>query len=442
MRTRHLPVAYAFEVPSYDVEVDCHHGPARRLVIAYCFTPYVDTSGTVAAKRIRMRGEPVDVIQNAMDEIREVDPGLDLLTEGLIRRRAVLPTPSRFSSWASIEEWCTAGLAQVDRWINTSRADGDVFPDGLPWNSMYSRSHFIASHFLAALIKARYPQIEWEAELSDPCSADATGGPRVAHANTDSDMYAELISIMWSARQSPPESNNVFEWAEALTYALADEVVFTNANQATYMQGRCDDASLRERLEGVSRVAHHPQLPERYYSMDRAPIELEPGTIHIAYFGNFYGKQSPVAAVLAMADLEPELRANVRLHLFTPKSARLDELVTELDVGDAVRVEPFLPFLQFLEISRRMDILLVVDYPLPRGADVNPFLLSKWGDYRGSGTPVWGMLEETSVLSTMSDPAMQFRTPVGHRSAAAQLLSRLARAEIDVQRVRDFTRVD
>ena len=49
--------------------------PARRLVIAYCFVPYVDTSGTVAAKRVCLQGEPVDVIQNEMSSLRAIDPG-------------------------------------------------------------------------------------------------------------------------------------------------------------------------------------------------------------------------------------------------------------------------------------------------------------------------------------------------------------------------------
>jgi hypothetical protein len=40
---------------------------------------------------------------------------------------------------------------------------------------------------------------------------------------------------------------------------------------------------------------------------------------------------------------------------------------------------------------------------------------------------VWGILEESSVLSATDDPALQFRTPVGHATAAAQLLSQLAR---------------
>lgn len=400
--------------------------PARRLVIAYCFVPYVDTSGTVAAKRVCLRGEPVDVIQNEMGGLRAVDPGLDLVADGQVRRRAVLPTPTYFAAWRSIVAWCEEGMKQVERWTAESARSGDLLESGIPWSSMFSRSHFVASHFLAALVKAEHPEIEWEAEFSDPCSADATGAERHA-AMFDSPLWDRLRGLLVDAGWEPPASENVFEWAEVLVYAFADRILFTNAQQAEYMAGRCADQRLADRLREHTVAAHHPMLPEKFYSMDRAPVELEEGVINIAYFGNFYGKQSPIAAVEAMGVLPPEQRERLRLHIFTQPTETLREVVADMGLEDTVKVEKFLPFLQFLEIARRMDILLVVDYPLPKGAERNPFLLSKWGDYRGSGTPVWGILEESSVLSATDDPALQFRTPVGHATAAAQLLSRLAR---------------
>lgn len=405
--------------------------PARRLVIAYCFVPYVDTSGTVAAKRVCLRGEPVDVIQNEMSSIRATDPGLDLVADGQVRRRAVLPTKTYFSAWTSIVDWCEAGMTQVADWAQESGEAGSLLESGVPWSSMFSRSHFVASHFLAALVKAEHPEMEWEAEFSDPCSADATGAERHAPM-VEGPMWDRFRGLLLDAGWEPPTSDNVFEWAEVLVYAFADRILFTNAQQAEYMAQRCEvsDARLAERLRERTVAAHHPMLPQQFYAMDRAPVELEPGVIHIAYFGNFYGKQSPVAAVEGMGMLPREQRERLRLHIFTKPTDTLREIVAGMGLEDVVKVEEFLPFLQFLEIAQRMDILLVVDYPLPKGAERNPFLLSKWGDYRGSGTPVWGILEESSVLSSTDDPALQFRTPVGHATAAAQLLSRLARGVV------------
>lgn len=402
-------------------------GIARRLVVSYCFAPYVDTSGTVAAKRVCLRGEPVDLIQNDMGRLRGTDPGLELIAGDLVRRRAALPTVTRFSSWVSVREWCEAGLEQVERWRVESMSRDEIPPGAdLPWSTMYSRSHFVASHFLAALVKSEHPEIRWEAEFSDPCSRDATGDRRYAELRND-ELLERFRDVLRDAGVTPPDSDNVYEWAETLVFALADDIQFTNENQAGYMIGYCQDPELARRARRHTATTHHPVLPERFYGMAEAPLDLEPSRVHVGYFGNFYGQQSPIAALQGMALLDPELRKGVKLHIFTAPTAPLARRVRELKVEDAVDVQRFLPFLQFLAMAKRMDVLLVVDYPLPQDATRNPFLLSKWGDYKGSGTAIWGILEESSILSAMNDPSLCYRTPVGHVVAAAQLLSQLAR---------------
>ena len=62
-------------------------GLANKLVISFCFPPYVDTSGNVMAKRIRNMNDVVEVIYNKMDKVREVDPDLNLLIDDLIENR-------------------------------------------------------------------------------------------------------------------------------------------------------------------------------------------------------------------------------------------------------------------------------------------------------------------------------------------------------------------
>lgn len=62
--------------------------PARRLVVAYAFAPYADTSAVAATKRVAVEGVPVDVVSNRMDDLRGTDDTLDELVAGLVRRRA------------------------------------------------------------------------------------------------------------------------------------------------------------------------------------------------------------------------------------------------------------------------------------------------------------------------------------------------------------------
>lgn len=410
--------------------------PARRLVIAYAFPPYADTSATIAAKRVLEHGSRVDLLQNELDRIRRTDPTLELIAGHLVSRRQVLPTRARFAGWPSIEDWCRDGRSQVDLWREESAARGELVEGtDLPWTSLYSRAHFIASHLLAALVKADHPQLLWEAEFSDPCSRDVTGGERVHLVQRDG-LLEKFEAAIRGAGFEPPESDNVYIWVETMTYALADTIVFTNENQADYMIGLIDDPALAGRVRGRSTFSHHPTLPERFYRISDVKLDLDPDRVSIGYFGNVYGTRSLLPLLDAMALLDETLRCRLRLHIFTSKPSELRRRVKARGVGDVVQVRPYVPFFDFLALTTQFDVLLAVDSLLPANAPSNPFLVSKWSDYKGSGRAVWAMLEESSVLSRMDDPALVYRTPVGHLSATAQMLSQLARRMVKARRLR------
>ncbi len=386
-------------------------GVARRLVTSYCFPPYSDTASVVAAKRVLERGEPVDVISNAMDAIRSQDAGLVELCGGLVRRHAAVPSRTAFSSWGSIVGYRELGLETFLRW---EQLQGE-------YASVYSRAQFAASHFLAAEVKMLRPGVSWDAEFSDPLSHDVLGAARSAPAVEDR-VLARLRSAVDAAGFAPPVGLNALEWCEVAAFALADSVMFTNAHQRDFMLDRCHDPVLAERVAGVAVVAPHPTLPREFYRMTSSDYPLEPGRSHIGYFGNFYANRG-VAGVLDALDLLADgVRTRVTLHVFTSKPEALAEVVGRRELGDCVRVNPFVGFLDFLALSERMDALLVNDAVSPSGS-ANPFLPSKWSDYRGSGTVVWGVVEEGSPLD--SQP-LDHRSPIEHVTAAAQVLQRIA----------------
>src|SRR5690606_8881407 len=103
----------------------------------------------------------------------------------------------------------------------------------------------------------------------------------------------------------------------------------------------------------------------------------------------------------ALAGLPRGLRDRLLVHVFTSKVDELAESVGDAGLADVVRVNPYVPYLEFLNLADRMDVLLVNDAVTPPGGTVNPFLPSKWSDYRGSSTPVWAIVEEGSSLSRM-----------------------------------------
>lgn len=395
------------------VSPDTGQRSTRDLVISYCFPPYVDTSAIVAAKRVREMGRPVDVLQNRMRTERSTDPGLATIADHLVVRRQQLPSPTLFSSWRGITGFTQRGLQRALEWDRDSEG----------YARMYSRAHFTASHVLAARVAMRRPGLEWTAEFSDPLSRDVTGAVR--HAPTrDDDLLEALGEGIRAAGFAPPTSGNSFEWAEHLAFALADTVVFTNEHQRDLMLEPVTDPALVTRVLERSRVSPHPTLPESFYTMADPDHPLPEDRRNIGYFGNFYATRGIGSVLAALEALPRRLRDEVCLHVFAGRPEQVDAEVRRRGLEDCVRSGPFLGYLEFLALCRRMDVLLVSDAVTQGLLATNPFLPSKWSDYRGSGTPVWGMVEPGSVLD--SQP-LHHRSPVDHASAAVQVLAQIAR---------------
>jgi glycosyltransferase involved in cell wall biosynthesis len=369
------------------------------------------------------------VLQNEMDEIRPLDPTLEMIAGHLVWRRGVLRTESRFSGWKSIVAWCEEGRRHTEQWIAESAERGELLEGSrLPWSTLYSRAHFIASHFLAALIKIDHPQLEWEAEFSDPCSRDVTGAERFS-PTSDDELRAHLAEAIRAAGFTPPQSDNANVWVEQVAYALADRIVFTNENQAEYMIGLIEDAALAERVRERATVSHHPEPPERFYRVSDVHLDVDPRKVNIGYFGNVYGTRSLVPLLDAVALLDEEDRSRLALYIYTSTAEELQEDVEERGIEDVVHVHPFVSYFDHLALTTQLDVLLAVDALRPANAPSNPFLVSKWSDYKGSGRAIWLMYEESSVLARMDHPALVYRTPTDHMSAALQLLATLARTD-------------
>ncbi|WP_131106308.1 hypothetical protein [Ornithinimicrobium sufpigmenti] len=386
--------------------------PATDLVLSYCFPPYVDTAAIVAAKRVRAMGRPVDVIQNQMAPQRAVDEGLATIADHLVVRRNAVDSATYFSSWKSIVRWCELGLQQALEWDR----------EGPGYERVYSRAHFSASHVLAARFKLLRPGVRWTAEFSDPLSHDVKG--EVRHAPADDDALLQVLEAgVRRAGFAPPASRNVYEWAEVVAFALADQILFTNAHQRDLMVQAVPDAALRERILRIATVSPHPTLEPSFYRMGSPTYALEPGRRHIAYFGNFYATRGMGTVLDALEVLPREQRDRLCLHVFAGKADDLLSQVHQRGLGDVVRAGPFVSFLDFLALCRRMDVLLVNDAMTSGVLPANPFLPSKWSDYKGSGTPVWGIVERGSILDGQD---LAYRSLVGYPSAAVQVLAQIA----------------
>ncbi|WP_052136055.1 glycosyltransferase [Arthrobacter sp. PAMC 25486] len=379
-------------------------GKARDLVVSYCFAPFSDTSAVVAAKAIVERGNIVDVISNNMAGVRRKDSSLTTIAGRYVENSVTIDAPPSFAGWEHISEFVTKGTAVANR--QDARVGG--------YRTLYSRVLWPGSHFLAARFKLSHPQVVWTAEFSDPVSADAKGRPRKGSLTRDA-LFEEYARGVRAAGFPVLKTDNLFEWCEFLTYVLADEITFTNHNQRDYMVARIANKKLRRRVLDKATVRFHPVPPQRSYTVLPSDYQLSPHVVNIGYFGAFYDNRGLDDVLTALVNAPMDVRRQVRLHVFTDRPKDFGAKVKSLGLAGNVLFQRYLPYLEFLNVSTRFDVLVVNDVERGGELPINPFLPSKYSDYVGSGSQIWGLVDEGSPLSQRD---IAYKSPVGNGAAA------------------------
>ena len=384
---------------------------AATLVIAYAFPPFADTSAMVMARRLNRQARSFDVVVQDMSNIRTTDDFSESLVKPYLGRKFTVPAPATFGHWGQIERFVDVGMAQVD-----ARIAG-----GHTYQSLYSRAMFPASHILAALIKVRYPQLRWVAEFSDPLRHDSSGAPRIAHM-PESVVRSEIQAALTSAFPTLTSDTNMWSWIEDFCFGLADEVVFTNDNQRELMT-REAPPEVRGRIAEIGVVSPHPTLPAPFYQVARPQYELPSDRVNLGYFGVFYASRGVGELTAALADLPGDMRDNVLLHVFTNKPDETRPQVEALGLARHVRVNGFVPYLDFLNLSTRFDWLVVSDARVSETHGINPYLPSKYSDYAGSGTRILGLVEPGSALDALR---LDAKAELGDTAATVRVLTAIA----------------
>lgn len=381
-------------------------GMARDLAVSYCFAPYADTSAVVASKAIVERARIVDVIHNDMGKVRPIDTNLRTIAGRFIDQAVEIDAPASFAGWKEITKFVSKGIAVADR-LDARRGG---------YRTLYSRVQWPGSHFLAALFKLRHPAVAWSAEFSDPVSQDAAGRPRAGSIVHDQmfDVFRRGVAGRGFAL---PKNGSLFVWCEFLAYVLADELIFTNHLQLQYMLDKIPDAKLRREVTRKAVIRNHPTLPPRSYSVVRSDYALSPSVLNIGYFGNFYDNRGLHEVLTALLNSPADIRRQTRLHVFTTDPDSFARTVESLGLAESVLAQGYRPYLEFLNLTKRFDVLLVNDVERTGDLGINPFLPSKYSDYLGSGRPIWGLLDEGSALSGKD---------LAYRSAAGNAVSVLA----------------
>lgn len=385
---------------------------AHDLVISFLFPPAAETSGIVVAKRIAERGVPVDVVASEPPPGREPDDSALEAAGGLLREVRRLPSiGNELREWSVVEHFCTLGEQEITA-LEAGKGG---------YRTVYSRSMMPASHVLAALYKLAHPDVPWTAELSDPLLTDTHGERRVAPV-PDTPVVRRLRSALEERDVPWPGDDQMFALVETLVWLLADTIVFTNDVQRHLMLSSIHDQRLFARAAERSVVLAHPTPAPALYERVQPRLRLERDVVNLAYFGVFFGTRSVDDLTAAITHLAPDDRAALRLSVFTDKPRRTRRRVEEAGLDDVVRVRRFVPYLEFLALTTRFDVLVLADARAVDVYGINPYLPSKLSDYLGAGTPVWALVEPSSPMSRV--PGLT-TTPLGDVTAAADELRRM-----------------
>ncbi|RUR27816.1 glycosyltransferase [Vreelandella andesensis] len=359
------------------------------LIYSYCFIPYVDTAAVVMAKRIRELAIPVDVIFNNMSKVRAKNVRLEEIAKGFVGEKVEINSPASFSNWKSIEKFVT--LANREAMALCKKR-------GAGYSTIYSRVMWPGSHFAALLHKIKDKDTKWTAEFSDPVLKDIHGNNREASIDPKWLENNHVIAKVFEKGFTVPSTTNLFFWCEYIAFIFADELIFTNMNQLTYMVSYVDDDDIKALIYAKSVILPHPTLPESYYSLSSPDYQIDEEKVNFAYFGNFYATRGMSYIFQAIASLPNDLKSKCQLHIFTNSTDDLINQIKSYGLSDEVVINDYVDYLDFLALSNKMDCLIVNDALTEGVKIVNPYLPSKYSDYLGASAKIWGICERDSVL--------------------------------------------
>nr|WP_263313479.1 glycosyltransferase [Mammaliicoccus sp. Marseille-Q6498] len=361
-------------------------GLAKELVIAYCFPPFMDTSGIVMAKRIAKDDKIVDIFSNDMSKNRNKDYKLKNICVDKIDSHKMSHSPVSFSNFNAMSQF-------IDEAFLFYMSNKDKY------ESLYSRALFPASHFPPLFIKLHNPNIKWVAEFSDPLLLDIKSNERYSEI-IDYDMLIESLKQEPKFEPFIPYMDyNLFNLAELIPFAFADELLFTNEFQLNSMMKRFSE-DIQQLIKEKSKINMHPIPDETLYEQKKHQYHLNDSSINVGYFGNFYETRS-LDMLLDMVDqLMAQFHLDIHFHIFTSMNQLKQHEMERANTYSNVFINHNLPYLEFLNLSKEMDLLLLFDAQTKGYKEVNPYLPSKLSDYIGTQKAILAIVEEGSILAS------------------------------------------
>lgn len=371
--------SYNFKYFNYTI---LNKGLANTLIISYCFAPFSDTSASIVMKRILKSKNVVDVVSNSMGLIRSKDISLKKVIRPYISENKVSSSRVSFSNFYYLSKFID------DTFEFYSKNEGR-------YQNIYSRAMFPISHFPPLFIKEINPKINWIAEFSDPLLVDIESNKRTS--TIDNSALMKYLKSGVLGEFTKYVDDNLFNLMEIIPFALADELIFTNKNQLDFMTSRFS-SDLKTFIESKSKIEEHPTLDKKYYELVQSNYSLDKEYINVGYFGNFYSRRDVDELIQVKEKLEKGSCYYFKFHVFTNIKNLNEKQYNTLHNND-VTAHKILPYFEFLNLSTKLDVLLVFDSSTIGIKSINPYLPSKLSDYLGSETTILALVEQKSILS-------------------------------------------
>jgi hypothetical protein len=160
------------------------------------------------------------------------------------------------------------------------------------------------------------------------------------------------------------------------------------------------DENIKSFVLDKSEVKHYPPLPEKYYHIKEFKEDLNENEIHIGYFGNYYSKRHFESVFSAFEILNHKYKSKLKFHFYISNHEFLKEITQDLEISENLVLKNTIDYLDFLNLIKKFDVLMVNDIITEDCYDFNPYIPSKYFDYLGSGRDIWTISEKNSVLST------------------------------------------
>lgn len=354
--------------------------PNNELLIAYSFPPSSTTTGNAICKRVLDNKKNIDVIYASLNNLNKDFELEKIVSEFLIRKITI---DLDFSTeWKNILDFSKKGIEKLEE-----------IPE---YEKIYSVCYFPHSHFLALEYKLKHPDTQWTAEFSDPIIYNFD-------KNENSSPISDIEYINRINKHIPKELKKIKETdsinfiCEYLTYIFADKIVFTNENQKEVMKNLFHYDKIKDIIESKSEIKEYPTLDKKYYYIKESDYELNEEYINFGYFGVIFGNRSLEDYINGFDCLDEEVKSKIRLHIFSPNKTMFEQLLPK-ELLDKTTLNPNISFLEFLNLTTKLDVLLVNDSETETIFKINPFLPSKFGDYLGSGKKIWAVCEKNSTM--------------------------------------------